>query len=330
MEVAFEGWDAWNRRWEEPLYHQDGFLIMTRREMQPGSFEYDSFAMLQKRDHSVERLNSATLKARHPAWAAEQYPDGYFNPRAGWVASGKVVARLLQEAQAVGVQLREGLTMTHLLEEGSRVAGIVTTDNMAHRADFVLVAAGVWTPTLLPWLGKVMWATGQPVLHFRPHHPAEYQPPRFLPWAADVATTGWYGFPAQADGTLKVANHGPGWRIHPDAPRVVPPETEARFRAFFHDTFPDLAEAPLIGSRLCLYCDTWDGNFWIDHDPERPGLIVAAGDSGHGFKFAPVLGDLIADVLERRANPYAARFAWRYRGELTTEEARYGEATADS
>ena len=59
------------------------------------------------------------------------------------------------------------------------------------------------------------------------------------------------------------------------------------------------------------------------------GLVVAAGDSGHGFKFAPVLGGLIADVLERKPNPYAARFAWRPRGELVTENARYNEMTAD-
>jgi glycine/D-amino acid oxidase-like deaminating enzyme len=167
-----------------------------------------------------------------------------------------------------------------------------------------------------------MWATGQPVLHFRPPHPAEYQPPRFVPWAADITRTGWYGFPAQADGTLKVANHGPGRRIHPDEPRTLAPGDEAQCREFFRDTFPGLADAPLIGSRLCLYCDTWDGNLWIDHDPQRPGLVVAAGDSGHGFKFAPVLGRLIADVLERKPNPYAARFAWRPRGELTTEDAR--------
>ena len=69
-----------------------------------------------------------------------------------------------------------------------------------------------------------------------------------------------------------------------------------------------------------------NGNFWIDHDPERPGLVVAAGDSGHGFKFAPVLGGLIADVLERKPHPYTARFAWRPRGEVVTEDARYCEA----
>jgi glycine/D-amino acid oxidase-like deaminating enzyme len=328
MEIAFEGWDAWNQKWPEPLYHQTGFVIMAGREMHAGSFEYDSFVRLQKRGHPVERLDSVSLKTRFPAWVAEKYPDGYYNPRAGWAASGKVVAQLLREAQTLGVQVCAGMTMAELWAEGSKVAGIVTTDGTKHRADKVLVAAGAWTPTLLPWLSDVMWATGQPVLHFRAANPADYQPPRFVPWAADVAHTGWYGFSAQADGTLKVTNHGPGEPIHPDASRTTAHDNEARFRDFLRGTFPGLAIAPLINSRLCLYCDTWDGNLWIDHDPERPGLVVAAGDSGHGFKFAPVLGSIIADVIERRANPYAARFAWRPRGRLSSEAARHSKATS--
>jgi glycine/D-amino acid oxidase-like deaminating enzyme len=143
-----------------------------------------------------------------------------------------------------------------------------------------------------------------------------------VPWAADIARTGWYGFAANADGILKIANHGVGRRVHPGEPRVVDPHQEGRFRKFLGHTFPDLVDAPVVGSRLCLYSDTWDGNFWIDHDPDRPGLVVASGGSGHGFKFAPLLGPLIADVVEGKPNPYAGRFAWRSRGELTTEAAR--------
>ncbi len=323
MEVAFAGWDAWNRQWRDALYHESGFVMMTRREMCPGSFEYDSFTLLQKRGHKPQRLNAEMLKQRFPAWAAEQYRDGYFNPRAGWAESGNVVAQLIQDARAEGVTLRQGVQFVRLLEADSRVAGIVTSDGERHQSDFVVMAAGAWTPTLLPHLSDVMWAVGQPVLYFKPHHPADYQPPHFVVWAADIANSGWYGFPAMKDGTLKVANHGPGRRVHPDEPRVVAPNEEARFRAFLRDTFPALADAPLIGSRLCLYGDTWDGNFWIDHDPDRQGLVVAAGDSGHAFKFAPVLGGILADVLEHQPNPFAPRFAWRPRGELTTEDARY-------
>ena len=322
MEEAFVGWDAWNREWGAELYHESGFLILARGPMQPGGFEYESFTLLNQRGHQPQRLDAAALQTRYPAWAAENYPDGYFSSRAGWAESGNVVTRLLETARHEGVQFHEGKTMAHLLEDDSRVVGMVTTDGEAHRAGTVVVAAGAWTPTLLPHLSEVMWAVGQPVLHFRPANPDHYRPPRFVPWAADIARTGWYGFAANADGILKIANHGVGRRVHPGEPRVVDPHQEGRFRKFLRHTFPDLVDAPVVGSRLCLYSDTWDGNFWIDHDPDRPGLVVASGGSGHGFKFAPLLGPLIADVLEDRPNPYAARFAWRSRGELTTEAAR--------
>ncbi|MFQ5922150.1 MAG: FAD-dependent oxidoreductase [Anaerolineales bacterium] len=144
-----------------------------------------------------------------------------------------------------------------------------------------------------------------------------------MTWAADVGNTGWYGFPALDDGTLKVANHGPGKRQPAEAPREVDADTEDEFRAFFRSALPSLAETPMISNRLCMYCDTWDGDFWIDHDPDRPGLVVATGGSGHGFKFAPMLGPIIADVVEGKPNLFAHRFKWRARGELKTEHARY-------
>lgn len=322
-EQAFAGWDAWNREWDEAPYHQTGVMFLTREPMRPGGFEHDSFALLQQRGHRPQRMTSAALKERFPAWAAEKYPDGYFNPRGGWAESGKVVARLIDTARAAGVVLREGMAIARLLEKGSRIDGIITADGQQHRADCVVMTVGAWTPALLPHLSDAMWATGQPVLHFRPRNLADYQAGRFPVWGADISNTGWYGFPVKDDGTLKVGHHGSGKRVHPAEPRVVDPEWEARCRDFFRDTFPGLVDAPLIGSRLCLYCDTWDGNFWIDHDPAREGLVVAAGDSGHGFKFAPVLGGLIADVVERRPNPYAARFAWRARGDQLAEDARY-------
>ena len=70
----------------------------------------------------------------------------------------------------------------------------------------------------------------------------------------------------------------------------------------------------------CLYNDTLDEHFWIDHHPEKEGLSVATGGSGHGFKFGPVLGDLIADVVEGRPNEWADLFRWRELSPDTTGE----------
>ena len=75
------------------------------------------------------------------------------------------------------------------------------------------------------------------------------------------------------------------------------------------ETFPELLDAAVESTRVCLYCDSVDGHFWIDRDPDDPRVTVAAGDSGHGFKFAPALGELIADVVEGAAP--SPRFRWR-------------------
>lgn len=325
-EEALAGWDRWNARWGESLYHEDGFLFLSSAPMAPGGFEHDSYELLLKRGHRPERLDAASLTSRHPDWATGRYVDGYFNPRAGWAESGRVVEKLVGEARSAGIEVVEGKAFARLRDAGSKVRGIETADGSKIDADLVVVAAGAWTPVLLPWLGGVMDVVGQPVFHFAPDDTERYRPPRFRPWAADLQAKGWYGFPATRSGIVKIAHHGRGVVIHPDAPRVVGPEHEPRFRAFLRDAIPSLVTAPVVGTRLCLYCDTWDGNFWIDHDPGREGLVVAAGGSGHGFKFAPVLGSLIADVVERRENPYASRFAWRARGAPATEHARHTES----
>ncbi len=322
-EASIEGWCRWNLEWDEPLYHPDGFLVMTKVPMSPGSFEHDGFNLLSGRGQPVERIDQAALASRFPAWRAEGYVDGYFNTNGGWAESGRAVEQLVREAERSGVLLREGLRFASLVERTGRVRGIELAAGEIVEADCVLMAAGAWTPALLPWLADRLWTVGQPVLHFRPDDPESFRGDRFPVWGADISNSGWYGFPLSRDGVVKVGHHGAGIKMHPDDVRRIPDGHEERCREFLRGTFPGLADAPLVGSRICLYCDSFDGNFLIDGDPDRPGLIVAAGGSGHGFKFAPVLGGLIADVVEGVANDWAPRFAWRSLGLRTVEQARY-------
>ena len=322
-EAAIDGWRTWNGRWGRPLYHEDGFVLLAREPMAPGGFEYESFAMLRARGHPVARLTRIDRAALVPAWSPVTYPDGYLNHKAGWVESAAVVSRVAGEARAAGVRIVEG-TAADLVTSSGRVVGISTREGTIHSSDIVVIAAGAWTPALLPHMRDVMWTTGQPVVHIDAGGDDRWRAPTFPVWAADIARTGWYGFPAMANGELKIGHHGSGARVHPDAPRQIPSDHEARLRAFLRESLPALAAAPIREQRMCLYCDTFDGDFWIDHDPDRPGLVVAAGDSGHGFKFAPVLGPLIADIVERRASPWAERFRWRSRGPDGREAARAG------
>lgn len=322
MEEALTVWRNWNEEFNEPIFFETGVLYLTLDGMQPGDFEYESYQLLQKRRHPVERLDSSALRMRFPAWNADRYPDGYYNPQGGWSPSGRVVTVLAEKARTAGVKIIEGASFAELIEESGRVRGVRTVDGVEYRSDEVIFCAGSWAPVLLPWLSNVMWPTAQAVFHFKAEPVKQFQPPQFPVWTADVGKTGWYGFPAQDDGTLKVANHGAGWKLDPRGSREIPAAAEPKFREFLHQSLPSLAQAPKINERLCFYCDTFDGNFWIDKDPERPGLLVSAGGSGHAFKFTPLIGKITADVLEGKPNAYAHRFKWRARGELKAEEAR--------
>jgi glycine/D-amino acid oxidase-like deaminating enzyme len=311
-EEARDGWLAWNRElFAAPLYHETGATFLTRQPMAPGGYEFENFQMLTARGHAPQRLTSSEIRSDFPAWSADRYVDGYFNPKAGYVESGKVVSSLANVARSRGIDVRPERQVGEVVADGEGAA-VRTAEGERIAADRVIVAAGAWTPVLLPELADVMKPIGQPVFHLLPADPALFSPPRFVVFGADSARTGWYGFPAHPDtGVVKIANHGPGRPIDPVRdPRLVSPDDERRLRGFLAETFPALAAAPIVATRCCLYCDTPDEHFWIGRHPDSPGLTVASGDSGHGFKFAPVLGRIIADAAEGRASAIE-RFAWR-------------------
>ncbi len=325
-EQSREIWRQWNVEFGVELYHEIGFLFMRQRPMQPGDFEYESFKLLEQRSHRIERISSKQLLERFPAWNAERYPDGFLDLEAGYAESGRVVAALIQRAKSLGVELRENAKFRELDEAGDRAKGILLENGEEIAADAVVMAVGAWTPYALPFTRNFFRASGQPVFHLKPEKPELFTPERFPIFGADISTTGYYGFPLNRDGVVKIANHGCGREMSPDSPeRAVTKEEENKMRQFLSDSFPGLADAPTVFTRICLYCDTHDGNFWIAPDPERPGLIIAAGDCGHGFKFAPVLGEIIADAVEGKSNPLLEKFRWRpeVKAGETKEAARF-------
>jgi len=311
-ERSIKLWRKWNEEFGIELYHETGVMFVRRREMKPGDFEYESFKILQQRGHKVERMNSAQLWRRFPAWNPELFRDGILEFEAGYAESGRAVATLIQRAGSIGVELRSSSRFAYLDECDHRIEGIVLDNGERIAADRIVMAVGAWTPYLLPFAKKFFRASGQPVFHLKPPRPDLFAPERFPVFGADITTTGYYGFPLNRDGIVKIANHGPGREMSPESTqRAVTSEDEENLRKFLSWAFPALADAPIVYSRVCMYCDTHDGNFWIAPDPEREGLVIATGDCGHGFKFAPVLGEIIADAVEQKSNPILEKICWR-------------------
>lgn len=293
-EQALAGWRQWNARW--PLFHETGVMFVSRVPMEHGGFESESYAMLTRRGHAVERLDADAIATRFPAWRRGAYVDGYFNPQGGWAESGAVVAALAREAEARGV------TFEH--------ARVTALDEI--EAELVVVCAGSWVPLLLPELAPVLRAVGQPVFHLRPRDPSLFAAARFPVFGADISRTGYYGFPVNRDGIVKIANHGVGVTLAPgDARPAIPDAHEAALRDMLAETFPALVDAPIVTRRLCVYCDTADGDFWIARHPARDHVVVATGGSGHAFKFAPVIGGVIAAIALGESHPLEHKFRWR-------------------
>lgn len=310
---AREGWLAWNDGWAQkglrPLYHDTGVLMCSRNAMADSGFEIDSYRLLLENDFRPTRLTGKNISEKYPSWRNTYFKDGFYNPCGGWVESGEVLRRLVDAARETGVLIDEENRVTQVLRDRETVRGLVT-ERRDVDADVVVLACGSWSPRLAS-LGESIRATGHPVFHFKPANPEMFAADRFPTFTADVSKTGYYGFPVNHDGLVKIGKHTLGVPVDPDDPVTVPAEQFDLVRSFLKEALPELADAELVYSRMCPYADTPDEDFWIDEDPDCRGLFVAAGGSGHGFKFAPVLGALIADIVEGRPHALAEKFRWR-------------------
>jgi glycine/D-amino acid oxidase-like deaminating enzyme len=334
---AIDGWERWNadleRRGERPVYHACGVLFARLTPIGPGSFEADSERVLAARGHATERLSGAEIARRFPLLAGGSLVEGIFNRRGGFAEAERAMVDLVRQAEHAGVALRQG-TEVAAIEGGERADGPVqlrTGDGQQLEAEQVVVTTGAWTRWLLPETDGQLQASAQAIFHLGTGQPGSTtatlaSPPHLPVFGADLSSTGYYGFPAHpVSGVLKIGRHSSGCALHPGDPdRRVSDEEQQAFRGFLEEHLPAMAELPLVASRTCFYSDTRDGHFLIDRVPGRPAVVVATGDSGHAFKFAPVLGELIADLASHTAghgetltNPaaeLARRFRWRPEG----------------
>ncbi|MFN7976403.1 MAG: FAD-dependent oxidoreductase [Acidobacteriota bacterium] len=326
-ELAERALLAWRGAELADLFHETGVLFLTRSEIEGGSFEAESLRVLTARGHRVERLDAVEIARRFPAFGPGSHAGGYFNPTGGYAESGRVVERFHREAKRLGARLVQGEPARALSTSGGRIDGVVLASGARLDADAVVIASGAWVPALLPELASCLHPVGQPVFHLKPVDPSPFVASRFPIFCADISRTGYYGFPVNADGIVKVANHGTGRLVRDDAARAVTDDETRSLRAFLESALPALSAAPIVFTRVCVYCDTPDGHFWIDRDPDRPNLVVATGGSGHAFKFAPALGGIVADALDGTTVP---QFRWRP-GDASprwTEAARHRESDA--
>ena len=250
-------------------------------------------SQLHRLPHDI--LDAAQTMARFPAFRLPADYVGVFQPDAGYLNAERAVAAQIAAAQAAGAKVNMNCRVL-ALEPSPRGVRVVTSGETVE-AGQVIVAAGPWLKTLLPNLAAPIRVTRQVLGWFKPQDDASFAGGRFPVFLFESPHSVHYGFPPNAAGNLKISKHH-----HLDettdtesCDRVVSPRDESAIRDFVADYLPD-ANGPMVEAKTCLYTMTPDGDFIIDRLPENPNILVASPCSGHGFKFAPVIGDILADL----------------------------------
>jgi sarcosine oxidase len=249
------------------------------------------------RQHNLphEVVTAHELMRRHPAFRLPQDYVAVIQPDGGFVEAEAGIRAHLRLATAAGADMRTSERVLSIDQIGDRVR--VKTERKAYEAGAVIVAAGPWTASLLPELRFPLQVTRQVLLWVRPNQPELFRTGWFPVFMIESEHGIHYGFPLHDDGLLKIAkHHHAGEIVDPEhCDRTVSAADEATITGPLFAMLP-AAAGPVMAAKTCLYTMAPDGDFVIDRVPGRERIVIASPCSGHGFKFAPVIGQAVADL----------------------------------
>jgi sarcosine oxidase len=286
---SYELWRELETAAGEQLLHITGSLDAGP----PGSFVFEGSRRSCK-EHGLEHevMGAAELERRFPAYRVPAETLALFQPDGGFLLPERCIVAHVELAQALGavVQARERVLEWEPTKDGVRV----TSDRGVYEADRLVLAAGAWLGELA---GLPVVAERQVLAWLQPLQPRLFAPERFPVFNLMVEDGRYYGFPVFGIPGFKfgryhhLEEHG-----DPDVlDREPRREDEDVLRAFASRYFPEGA-GPTLTLKACLFENTPDEHFLLGLHPEHDQVVVAGGGSGHGFKFASVIGEIAAEL----------------------------------
>ena len=304
---AYELWRELETASDEKLLHITGGIYIGRE----GSSEFISGAARTAREHSLqhEMLTRAKLGAQFPQFHVPNDYVGFLEPHAGFLLPERVIAAHARLAMVHGAELHGHTRMCKFSSERTGVTiGFGAHDKqddlkIAH-ADHLILCGGAWSDRFLGSdvenLMKLQ-VTRQALGWVWPKKPELFQLGVMPIWAIDHPDgTQHYGFPMHPYGRpgFKISHHFRGEPTTADTiDRTPVASDEEDFRRILSSYIPD-ADGPLLSVTICMYTNTPDSHFVIDAHPNavNRNITIACGFSGHGFKFASVVGEILADL----------------------------------
>ena len=310
---AYELWHELEADAGQSLYREAGLL-----QIGPPEGEVIRGIQQSAQDHElpIDRLDADELRSRWPQFHVDDPLVGLFERQAGYLFVEECIRAHLKLAQQAGAEIRLGSEVTAWQPNGQGVS--VECGGQRILADRLVIAAGAWSTRVLADLGISLAVTRQPQFWYAARDNAyhvDHGSPCFL---MELPSNIIYGFP-QVDGRgVKIAEHSIGDRVDDPAEldRELHPRDQQVIQSFAASHLPNLTDQ-MLDHRVCMYTTTPDHHFVVDRHPQHSQVAFAAGLSGHGFKMASVLGEVLADLALEGATRLPIEFLRATRAALS-------------
>jgi len=252
-------------------------------------------------DVPFETLDAAEIRRRWPVWQIGDDVHGLFQERGGIAMAARANAAHQRMAREHGALLRDRTPVDSIRFAAGEFD--VDAGGERYRSRALAIAAGPWSNGALAHFGMKLplEVTKEQVTYFEPRDLSPFAPERFPVWIW-MDDPSFYGFPVFGEDGPKVAQDAGGKPVDPDTRSFEPDlENDARVRAFLQRHLPT-ALGPVLAQKTCLYTLTPDRDFVVDRVPGVDRAAIAIG-AGHAFKFASVLGRILAELVMDGSSP---------------------------
>lgn len=298
MRRAYELWRDLQTEHGTQLLHITGGLEMSRPD---GPVVGGAIASCKQHDLPYETLTPVDVSRRFPGVTLPHDFAAVFQPDAGFVMSEQAILAHVMVAQSHGADIRahEPVVEWSATPGGDGVS--VTTSRGTYEAASLVIAAGAWANKLVPSLGGNARPQRQVLGFFQPHEPALYDIQKFPIFILDCEEGNYYGHGPHGVPGFKIGRfyHREQWTDPDNQQRAIEDADEEVLRRAVRRYFPQ-ANGATLSLIPCMFTMTPDRFFIIDTLAETPQVSVAAGFSGHGYKFCSVVGEVMADLAAER------------------------------
>ena len=309
LETAYENWRSFEKQVGEQLYFETGLLYAgtSNNEIIKGVKRSATLYNI-----ALEKLTVTDAAKRFPQFTFPENFKVLFEPGAGLIPPEKAIRLYTSQAEKAGATIRTNEKVIDWKKEGAGI--IVRTGKDLYQCNKLIITAGAWAGKMIPGVADKIKVTRQFVAWIktrptgssgRAKNDDQFKLNEFPCWMiGDNEKQGcYYGFPLLDTGKfgepagLKLAHHFPNEVADPDNVDRQPRESDIQNLKYCLDNYlPGVFDA-VLSTKICLYGNSPDENFIIDKLPGfEDNVSIACGFSGHGFKFASVVGEILADL----------------------------------